>query len=59
MKLTFPYKEGDIITIYQDWENEKDPIGTAKLVKRTKFGRSFILKEMMPETSQEVYNYEE
>lgn len=59
MKLTFPHGEGDLITIYQDWENEKDPIGTAKLVKRTKFGRSFILKEMMPETSQEVFNYEE
>ena len=59
MKLNFPFKEGDKITIYDDWENEKSPIGTAKLVSRERFGRSFILEEMMPETTQIVYNYEE
>lgn len=58
MKLTFPYKEGDEIKIFQDWENRKKFIGTAKLVKRKRFGRSFILSEET-EHSQPVYNYQE
>ncbi len=59
MKLQFPYKEGDIITVYGDWENELNPIGTAKLVELHSLGRSFILEDTYPEVEQIVYNYQE
>lgn len=59
MKLNFPYKEGDIVTIYKDWENEKDIIGTARLVKMISLGRSFILEDIYPEENQIVYNWQE
>lgn len=58
MKFNFPHKEGDYVTIYKDWENEKDIIGTAQLVKRHSLGRSFILEDTYPEAEQIVYNYE-
>jgi len=58
MKLRFPYKTGDSVKIFRDWENQKKFIGTAKLVERKRFGRSFILKEAV-ESKQPVYNYEE
>ncbi|MCB0370627.1 hypothetical protein [Mesotoga prima] len=59
MKKEFPHKAGDIITIYADWENELDPIGTAKLVELHSLGRSFILEDTYPESEQIVYNYQE
>lgn len=59
MKLEFPYKPGDIITIYADWEKEESPIGTARLVSLHKQGRTFILEDTYPEESQVVYNYQE
>lgn len=59
MKLEFPYKPGDEITIYADWENEKSPIGTAKLVSFHRQGRTFILEDMYPEDTQIVYNWQE
>lgn len=59
MKLSFPYTEGDRVIVYKDWENEKFPIGAARLIQHVKSGRSFILKETMPESSQIVYSYEE
>lgn len=58
MKYTFPYKSGDSITIYKDFENNKDPIGTAELVKLHALGRSFILKDDPTEKGQETFNYE-
>lgn len=58
MKHEFPYKEGDVITIYDDWEKEELPIGAATLIKHISVGRSFILQEVMPERLQEVYNFE-
>jgi hypothetical protein len=59
MKLEFPYKEGDIITIFANWEEETTPIGTAKLVELHKLGRSFILEDTYPESEQIVYNFQE
>lgn len=59
MKKEFPYKPNDIVTIYSDWENEKNPIGTAKLVRLHKQGRTFILEDMYPEDTQIVYNWQE
>lgn len=58
MKYPFPYKEGDTLMIYDDWENELLPLGTATLIEQVSVGRSFILSEIMPESSQIVYNYE-
>jgi hypothetical protein len=58
MKKEFPYKQGDIITIYEDWEHELKPLGPARLVNFHSYGRSFILEEMLPEDTQIVYNYE-
>jgi hypothetical protein len=55
----FPYKKGDTVTIYKDWQNNTDPIGAARLVRKYKTGCTFILTEMLPESSQIVYNYEE
>jgi len=59
MKLEFPYKEGDIITIYDDYEHNSKVLGTAKLIKLINLGRSFILEDMYPEDTQLVYNYQE
>jgi hypothetical protein len=59
MKFNFPHKEGDIVPIYKNWENETEQIGTAKLVKFHKQGRSFILEDTYPEESQVVYNWQE
>lgn len=59
MKKEFPYKPNDIVTIYADWENERSPIGTAKLVSFHKQGRTFILEDMYPEDTQIVYNWQE
>lgn len=52
-------KEGDVIFIYKNWENESELLGTARLRKLKSTGRSFILEEMLPESSQIVYNYDE
>lgn len=59
MKQTFPHKEGDTLTIYKDWEHESEVLGTARLKKFHKAGRSFILEEMLPESKQIVYSYQE
>lgn len=59
MKLDFPHKVGDIIPIYKDWENEQELLGTAKLVRFHRQGRSFILEDTYPEVDQIVYNYQE
>jgi hypothetical protein len=59
MKLDFPYKEGDLVNIYKNFETEEELIGTVRLVKLHKPGRSFILEEIMPESEQIVYNYQE
>ncbi len=60
MKYEFPYKAGDIINVYQDYQNENSKlIGTAKLIRFRKLGRSFILEDTMPELEQVVYNYQE
>lgn len=59
MKVGFPYKEGDIIPIYSNWESQDKIIGTAKLVKFIRHGRSFILEDTYPEGEQVVYNYDE
>jgi hypothetical protein len=59
MKQQSPYKVGDTINIYEDWENETQPLGAAKLVKLQALGRSFILEDTMPEKEQVVYSYEE
>lgn len=59
MKLDFPHKQGDKVLIFQDWENNLKPMGTAELVKFHRLGRTYILKEMRPESSQEVYSYQE
>lgn len=59
MKKDFPYKEGDTVLLYLDYQNERGLIGAAELVKFHRFGRSFILVETMPESEQEVYNYQE
>jgi hypothetical protein len=59
MKLGFPYKEGDIVPIYNNWELQDKITGTAKLVSFIRHGRSFILEDTYPESDQIVYNYEE
>lgn len=59
MQFKFPYKEGDIVEIYKDYQTCNTKIGTARLVKPHKLGRSFILKEMMPEKFQKTYSYQE
>lgn len=59
MKSDFPYKEGDLVEIFSDYENNLVSKGTAKLVKFNKLGRSFILEETMPESEQIVHNYQE
>lgn len=59
MKKEFPHEEGDLLTIYKDWERQEGILGTARLRKFHKAGRSFILEEMLPESSQIVYNYQE
>lgn len=59
MKYDFPYKKGDTITLYKDYQTKGVVKGAAELVRFHKFGRSFILEEMMPETEQLVYNYQE
>lgn len=59
MKQTFPYKEGDEIIVYKNWEHQEGILGTARLRKFHKAGRSFILEEMLPESTQIVYNYQE
>lgn len=59
MKVGFPYKKGDIIPIYDDWETQNNIIGTAKLVSFVRHGRSFILEDTYPESDQIVYNYDE
>lgn len=56
--MKFPYKEGEWVIIYEDWQNEVNPLGIARLIRKYKSGYTFILKEMMPESSQIVYNYE-
>ena len=50
MKLEFPYKEGDIVTIFDDYEQNTKVLGTAKLIKLISLGRSFILEDMYPQS---------
>lgn len=59
MKYDFPYKEGDTVPLFKDYQKELEYIGAAKLVSFHGFGRSFILEEVMPETDQKVYSYQE
>lgn len=59
MKYEFPYKPGDVVTIYADWERQETPIGEAKLVEFRKQGLSFILEDTYPEADQIVYNWQE
>ena len=59
MVQSFPYKEGDIITIFSDWENEELELGPAQLVQFVQQGRSFILEDTYPESEQVVYNWQE
>lgn len=52
---------GDVVTIYKDWENEKEPLGEAILVKQVSEGLTFILEDTypdgipIPDHIQEVY----
>ena len=55
----FPYKKGDLVTIYEDWQNNVTPLGAARLIRKYKSGCTFILTEMLPESSQIVYSYQE
>jgi hypothetical protein len=57
MKLTFPYKKGDCIPIFKN-DQQKEMIGTAKLIQFVRDGRSFILEDAPTERSQIVYNYQ-
>lgn len=57
--LKFPHKKGDEVIIYNDWQTQSEALGTARLIRKYKSGSTFILKEMLPESSQIVYNYEE
>lgn len=59
MKYISQLKVGDVVSVYADYQTEKQIIGTARLTKFHSPGRTFILEEMMPEISQIVYNYEE
>ena len=59
MKCEFPYKAGDIVPVFNNWETEDTQIGTAKLVDFHRFGRSFILEDTYPEADQIVYNFQE
>lgn len=38
-------KANNLVTIFKDWENQKNVIGTALLIKRLKRGLPFILKD--------------
>lgn len=44
MMILEPYK---LVTVYEDWENEKKPIGTALLLKKRRNGLPFVLKDMI------------
>lgn len=59
MKYDFPYKEGDEVSLFKDYQTEEECLGTAKLIKFVRFGRSFILEDMMPEHTQVVYSFQE
>lgn len=59
MKVGFPFKVGDEIPIYNNWETQDKIIGTARLVQFVRHGRSFILEDTYPESDQIVYNYDE
>lgn len=40
---------GDVVTIYKDWENEKEPLGEAILVKQVSEGLTFLLEDTYPD----------
>lgn len=58
MKLDFPYKQGDIVEIFEDYQQNLNSLGEVKLLKFENHGRTFILEEIMPETEQIVYSYQ-
>lgn len=39
------FKSNHLVTVYTDWQNQKDVIGTALLIKKLKKGLPFILKD--------------
>lgn len=39
------FKSNDLVTVFSDWENQKEIIGTVLLIKRIKKGLPFILKD--------------
>lgn len=39
------FKKDTLVTIYEDWENEKNVIGTGRLIKYKKTGLPFIIKD--------------
>lgn len=58
MVYEFPYKAGDIVPYYVDWETQTTEEGTAQLLRFVTQGRSFILEDVYPEVEQEVFNYQ-
>lgn len=39
------FSVNNLVTVFKDWENQKDIIGTVMLVKKLKTGLPFILKD--------------
>lgn len=47
-------EQGSIVVVYKDHQNNEDPIGVAKLIRKDRTGYPFILDEQN-ETIQETY----
>lgn len=52
-------KANKLITVFNDWENQKDVIGTVLLIKRLKRGLPFILKDTVTKKVPEKKQFHE
>ena len=52
-------KSNNLITVFNDWENQKDIIGTVLLIKRLKRGLPFILKDTISVPTPEKKQFHE
>lgn len=52
-------KTNKLVTVFNDWENQKDIIGTVQLIKRLKKGLPFILKDTVTRKVPEKKQFHE
>lgn len=52
-------KANKLVTVFNDWENQKDIIGTVLLIKRLKRGLPFILKDTVTKKVPEKKQFHE